>query len=322
MLARVNFFKSLGKVALQRMGALMEVVYLPVGEVVFEEGDPGTEMYILIDGAVEMHKKRVAKNGLLSWDTVARSITTVDESTHRLAEYNARSQRPWFGEIALWSSRTRAATAICTEPVKMLVLQRPNFPTFLALAPTFVTLFSNTAKSYDEINELKSQRDAEELKKAAQTPDSPDASFREQQTTLDTDAQIQKQLEASEGLGILGRLQQQATARTIRREGSHSTAAQRFFNVVKRWEVLTSKLLHSNGHLRAKRQSVVASNAKRESVVASNGKRESLVSSAKNVLRLSEARRYWSGQAAAAAAAGAAGSERQEASCRVEGAAV
>ena len=59
MLSKVSFFKSLPRGVLEQMGAIMDIAYVPTGELIFEEGDPGTEMYILVDGAVQMHKKQI-----------------------------------------------------------------------------------------------------------------------------------------------------------------------------------------------------------------------------------------------------------------------
>jgi len=46
----------------------------------------------------------------------------------------AQSERPWFGELALWESKPRAATATCYDPVK--AARAPAAPrTGLAAAP-------------------------------------------------------------------------------------------------------------------------------------------------------------------------------------------
>ena len=34
-----------------------------------------------------------------------------------LAEYGTYDERPWFGELALWSTKPRGATAVCRERV-------------------------------------------------------------------------------------------------------------------------------------------------------------------------------------------------------------
>ena len=191
MLSKVSFFKSLPRAVLEQMGAIMDVAYVPTGELIFEEGDPGTEMYILIDGAVQMHKKQIemAYDGL-SWDAVARALGGVREDTRVLAEYNAKSHRPWFGEMAMWNSRPRAATAVCTEPVKMLILHRPQFASFISLVPSFDAMFSTSTKAYDAMDAL--HRERRQMRAAAEDGDGDGDDSSDDESDVDIEEHVRR----------------------------------------------------------------------------------------------------------------------------------
>ena len=48
MLSKAGFFKSLAKRDLGKLSQLLHISYRPAGDLIFEEGDPGRAMYILI----------------------------------------------------------------------------------------------------------------------------------------------------------------------------------------------------------------------------------------------------------------------------------
>jgi CRP-like cAMP-binding protein len=68
--------------------------------------------------------------------------------------------RPWFGELALWESKPRAATAVCLDPVKCLVLTLPHFERFLEIVPTFRDMFSMASSAFTKMNKLDGMHDA------------------------------------------------------------------------------------------------------------------------------------------------------------------
>ena len=89
---------------------LMGVVNLEAGEVVFKEGDPGEELFVIVEGKVEVQKL-----------VTSRYHGRSDKGEMKvLAEYNDRSDRSWFGELALWNARPRAASA------QMALVHRPT----------------------------------------------------------------------------------------------------------------------------------------------------------------------------------------------------
>ena len=76
------------------------------GDTIFREGDAAGEMYILIDGAVDLRKK--VEGG-------ERLLKTVD------------SPNDFFGEMAVIDDRPRSATAIATRPTRLLVVNEGAF---------------------------------------------------------------------------------------------------------------------------------------------------------------------------------------------------
>jgi CRP-like cAMP-binding protein len=76
------------------------------GDVVFREKDQGNEMFILLEGAVELTKK-------------------VSGAQQRLNVL--RSRNDFFGEMALIDGRPRSATATAIEPTKLIVVNQAAF---------------------------------------------------------------------------------------------------------------------------------------------------------------------------------------------------
>jgi CRP-like cAMP-binding protein len=78
------------------------------GQVVIQEGEKGSEMYIMLSGAVEIQRKTRAGDSY----TVAKLR----------AEFNV-----FFGEMALIDDDVRSATIVATEDSEFLVLTKEDF---------------------------------------------------------------------------------------------------------------------------------------------------------------------------------------------------
>ena len=63
---------------------------------------------------------------------------------------------PWFGELALTKGEPRAATAVCDEPTKVLVVHAEHFAEFVEVVPLFAEMFAAAQKAYTAVNSLKS----------------------------------------------------------------------------------------------------------------------------------------------------------------------
>jgi len=83
------------------------------GEVVFNEGDPGGEMYAVLDGRVELKLEGVKVNEV-----------GADEI---------------FGEMALIDGSNRSATALASTDCTLAIIDKPRFESFVRENPDFVT---------------------------------------------------------------------------------------------------------------------------------------------------------------------------------------
>jgi CRP/FNR family transcriptional regulator, cyclic AMP receptor protein len=86
---------------------------VPAGEVLFEEGQPGHDMYIVTAGEVELRRQ-------------------VGDSERVLA---VLSTGEFFGEMAILSGRPRSATAIVRSDARLLVIDGTTFEAMLRARP-------------------------------------------------------------------------------------------------------------------------------------------------------------------------------------------
>ena len=108
-LAAVPLFEGLSKKQLGRISALMTRIDRPKGQVLTQEGQPGSEFFIVLEGEVEVRQG----------DRVI--------ATRKVGDY--------VGEIALLDKRPRTATLVATTPVSVEVLSRREFLSLLAEVP-------------------------------------------------------------------------------------------------------------------------------------------------------------------------------------------
>jgi CRP/FNR family cyclic AMP-dependent transcriptional regulator len=86
------------------------------GQVIFKEGEPGSEMFIIIQGEVEIRKRT-------SMET-AKTLSTFKPGDV-------------FGEMAIIEKKPRSATAIATKACRMLVMNEPLFMAMIERNPDF-----------------------------------------------------------------------------------------------------------------------------------------------------------------------------------------
>lgn len=86
------------------------------GAVIFREGEPGKEMYIVVDGKVEITKSTSG--------SAAKTLATLGRGD-------------LFGEMAIIDKKARAATATAVGATKVLVLNEALFDATLAHNPDF-----------------------------------------------------------------------------------------------------------------------------------------------------------------------------------------
>jgi CRP/FNR family transcriptional regulator, cyclic AMP receptor protein len=86
------------------------------GKVVFQEGDRGEEMYVIIDGEVEIRKS--------TYSTSFKTLITLHKGDI-------------FGEMALIDKKARSAAAVATAPTKLLVMNENLFEAVIERNPDF-----------------------------------------------------------------------------------------------------------------------------------------------------------------------------------------
>ena len=110
LISGVPLFATCSKKELRMIANLADQVEWPEGKTVIQEGRPGSEFFLLIEGAVS-----VSRDG--EW---LRELTAGE----------------WVGEIALISNVPRTATVVTTSPVQALVLTRGGFSQLVADNPS------------------------------------------------------------------------------------------------------------------------------------------------------------------------------------------
>ncbi len=86
------------------------------GKVIFEEGDPGMEMFIIIQGEVEIRKRTSS--------TASKTLIVFHKGDI-------------FGEMAIIEKKPRSASAIATVATKVLVMNEKLFESIIGTNPDF-----------------------------------------------------------------------------------------------------------------------------------------------------------------------------------------
>lgn len=110
LLQKVDLFDGLPQDDLHRIAGIVGGTSIEAGEVLFEEGEPGDNFYIVFRGAVEITKSRP------------------DGSTEKLA---VRRAGEGFGEMALLNDAPRSATARAAEAAQLMTVSREDFEKLL-----------------------------------------------------------------------------------------------------------------------------------------------------------------------------------------------
>jgi CRP-like cAMP-binding protein len=95
-----------------------EILKVPSGEVIFTEGDPGSEMYGIVEGEIELR-------------TSKRIIATLGADDV-------------FGEMAVVDSSPRMATAVATTDTVLAVIDKRRFLFLVQETPMFALQVMST----------------------------------------------------------------------------------------------------------------------------------------------------------------------------------
>ena len=108
-LQKVPILEGCTRQQLRAVARIAEVVEVPAGRPLTRAGEPGTEFYLILDGAVRVEVS--AKKQL------------------RL------SPGDFFGEMSLLDGGPRSATVVAETPLRLLMINRRNFSTLLSEVP-------------------------------------------------------------------------------------------------------------------------------------------------------------------------------------------
>jgi len=124
-LKRIMFLESLSDLTLMLLSNFFHYRTFEKGETVFEEGELGRQLYLILKGSVTVSGK----------DT--------DGEVH---EFATMGPGGYFGEIALMVDMPRTATVTCNERCLLLELGFQEFRNFLHIVPDLQEYFQRVAK--------------------------------------------------------------------------------------------------------------------------------------------------------------------------------
>ena len=138
ILESLPFFRDLTKSQQDELGLILDLTYHERSTTLFEEDDSGDALYVLIEGVVQMYKR--SADDLL------------------IGTFFAKSERPWFGEMALMGNgKKRTCAAVCKETCKLLTLHLKDFSRFFEIVPSFQQMLVSSAKSYRTLDAMRIQ---------------------------------------------------------------------------------------------------------------------------------------------------------------------
>jgi NTE family protein len=121
-LRALPLFAELSDDLLQMLSAEVQTRAVPAGTTIFRLGEAGDELFIILDGGVQI------------------SLPSADSGDQVVAELTAGR---WFGEMALITGEPRSASARTTADTTLLVMSRASFQTLLARVPALALTLSH-----------------------------------------------------------------------------------------------------------------------------------------------------------------------------------
>ncbi len=113
-LKSIDLFKDLKVKEIVRLERTLHKRVYQTGEVIFNEGEPGAALYILVEGEV---------------DVVINYTSSTPISLTKLTD------GMFFGEIALFDETPRSATIVASKECQIIALSKPDFILFSQKEP-------------------------------------------------------------------------------------------------------------------------------------------------------------------------------------------
>ncbi|MDH3707200.1 MAG: cyclic nucleotide-binding domain-containing protein [Acidimicrobiia bacterium] len=112
LLRSVPLFESLSKRDLTQLARLVDEIHRDSGTAVTEQGEPGDEFFVVVEGEVEVRRgsKRIGRLG----------------------------PGEWFGEMSLLDDQPRSASVTATDDSVLLTIHRTDFDRLLASNPALM----------------------------------------------------------------------------------------------------------------------------------------------------------------------------------------
>jgi CRP/FNR family cyclic AMP-dependent transcriptional regulator len=143
LLRSIPLFEGLSEDDLDHLGKTLVERRLTGGEMIVHQGDPGSVMYIVAQGHVNIHLP-----GESSRRVSLKDIT--------VGEY--------FGELALFDEKPRSASALATTDAVLLELSRETLSTYLERRPlAAMAILRTMAERLRETNAMLSERAAKNM---------------------------------------------------------------------------------------------------------------------------------------------------------------
>jgi len=111
----VYLLKDLTPDGLAHFAASCTVAVFKAGETIIREGDTGDEMYILLDGEVEISRK-LTMLASQEQDNVNKTLVTLTAKEH-----------PFFGEMGLLGQKERTASVVAKKDCKLVTIKQEAF---------------------------------------------------------------------------------------------------------------------------------------------------------------------------------------------------
>lgn len=112
-LSNVDMFKDIPLDNLLSIAGIAKEAAYPKGAVIFEEGDEGDSLYLIVEGRVGVRKRGSRGNGFIATLRPPQSV----------------------GEMAIVSHEPRSATVETIEDAKFLVIDKKGFEAFVKKNP-------------------------------------------------------------------------------------------------------------------------------------------------------------------------------------------
>ena len=129
-LKQVSLFKGLTDAQLDHMISMMTAVEFDANTYVMHEDDSGCEIYILLDGEIEISKTLILPQWIQTAQTQDKALIKLSQKHH-----------PFFGEMSMFGQEsTREASIKATRPSKMAILQKAELLNAIRNDPNIGTI--------------------------------------------------------------------------------------------------------------------------------------------------------------------------------------